>query len=265
MRCKKLDYNLHTHTYLCNHTTGEVPEEYIKRAISNGIKYMGFSEHFPYDFSDNSRSEYRLPVKSVGRYFSELSALREKYRGQIDIKIGFEMEYYEEIFPDMLGKAREYGAEYLLLGQHFVWPEEDKKSLHVAKPSDDGEFLVRYADSVIRAIEKKVFTYVAHPDIFNFAGDRQVFKRELLRICRAAKESGTPLEINFLGIRDKRNYPCTEYFEALSETKAPVTFGMDAHASYDAFDGESLCEAEKIVRKYNLNYIGMAKIKEVQL
>ena len=152
-----MDYNLHTHTYFCNHTTGERPEEYIKTAIANGVKFMGFSEHFPYDFSDNSRSDYRMSVKDVGRYFSEISDLREKYKDKIEIKIGFEMEYYEEIFPDMLKKAREYGAEYLILGQHFVFPEEDKTSLHVAKPVGDAEFLVEYADSVIRRL-KQVFS-----------------------------------------------------------------------------------------------------------
>ena len=48
-----MDYNYHTHTYLCSHATGEI-EDYIKTAIENGIKYMGFSEHFPIRFENGN-------------------------------------------------------------------------------------------------------------------------------------------------------------------------------------------------------------------
>ena len=41
-----MNYNFHTHTYLCGHATG-LPEEYIQRAISCGIKHLGFSDHAP--------------------------------------------------------------------------------------------------------------------------------------------------------------------------------------------------------------------------
>ena len=33
-----MDYNYHTHTHRCHHATGEM-EEYIVRAMENGIKY----------------------------------------------------------------------------------------------------------------------------------------------------------------------------------------------------------------------------------
>lgn len=120
-----MDYNYHTHTFRCQHAFG-TPEEYIKRAIDNGITHMGFSEHFPLKFSDGTQSSYRLQIEDIPDYFSEPSALKEKYKNEIDIKIGFEMEYYPELFDEMLKNARHYGAEYLLLGMHFLAPENKK-------------------------------------------------------------------------------------------------------------------------------------------
>ena len=53
-----MDYNYHTHTARCGHAVGE-DEEYVKRAIECGIKYMGFSDHAPIRFPDVSALQGR--------------------------------------------------------------------------------------------------------------------------------------------------------------------------------------------------------------
>lgn len=39
-----LDYNLHTHNYLCGHADGTV-EDYVREAVKNGVKILGISDH----------------------------------------------------------------------------------------------------------------------------------------------------------------------------------------------------------------------------
>lgn len=39
-------YNLHTHTFRCNHATGE-DKAYVEYAIQSGVKVLGFSDHCP--------------------------------------------------------------------------------------------------------------------------------------------------------------------------------------------------------------------------
>ena len=80
------------------------------------------------------------------------------------------------------------------------------------------------------------------------------------KICLASKEYNIPIEINFLGIRDKRIYPNEWLWEVASKIQCPVTFGFDAHDVHSAFDGESLVKAKGLVKKYNLNYIGKPKL-----
>ncbi len=257
-----MDYNYHTHTYRCRHAKG-TEEEYILRAIEGCIRYMGFSDHFPLRYSNGFESKFRVPTESAREYCETLSGLREKYKEQIEIRIGFEMEYYAEMFDEMLENARAYGAEYLILGQHFYAPEYPVGN-HAIKPHSDPADMQAFADSLVEAMGKGVFTYIAHPDMFNYTGDMSDYRDGARRICIAARETDTPLEINFLGIRDERIYPCEDFWQIAGEERAPVTFGFDAHDAAAACDRDSLPKAEALVKKYNLNYIGKPKLRSIK-
>ena len=256
-----MDYNYHTHTFRCGHAQG-LEEEYVIRAIENGIKYMGFSEHVPLKFEDGTESWFRLPEGEVELYANEVLRLKEKYKDKIDIKLGFELEYYPKMFDKMLANAILWGAEYLLLGEHFYRPEFGAdKGIHVSKLSiDDYEKLKEYADTIVMGIKTKKFTYVCHPDMISVIGDKKIYMEQMEKICRASKECNVPIELNFLGIRDKRVYPNLWFWEIAGKIGSPVTFGFDAHDVLAAYDGNSLVKAKELVKKYNLNYIGKPKL-----
>ena len=69
-----------------------------------------------------------------------------------------------------------------------------------------------------------------------------------------------PLEINLLGLRDKRHYPYKTFWKIAGETQAPVTIGSDAHNPWDIPDNVSFETAELMIKKYNLNYMGIPKL-----
>ena len=254
-----MDYNYHTHTVRCGHAT-DTDEEYIQRAIECGIKYMGFSDHIPFCFPGGYESFYRVPVAEVEDYFSSINSLREKYKNQIDIKIGFEMEYYPEHFEQMLKNAREYGAEYLILGQHFVFPKEDDGDY--AGNGVKEEILREYTRCVMSAMASGVFSYLAHPDLCA-CEDEKLYEEEARKICIASRIYDVPLEINLLGIRSKRSYPNEKFWKIAGEEKSPVTFGFDSHDAQNAYDGESLVKAKEMVEKFALNYIGRPKLRSI--
>ena len=261
-----MNYNYHTHTTHCGHASG-TKREYIETAINGGIKYMGFSDHSPYRFPHGYQAPYRVPMEEAETYINELRALREEYKEQIDLKIGFEMEYFPEYYNEMLSIAKNFGAEYLILGQHFVFIEQYPDGIHCnsAKVADNIDILKEYVNCVIHGINSGVFSYVAHPDMINFTGDDEIFKSEMRKICIASREKNIPIEINFLGIRDKRNYPNELFWLVAGEEKCPVTFGFDAHDTPAACDRTSLSRAMEICEKYGLNYIGKPKIINIQV
>lgn len=254
-----MNYNFHTHTVRCSHATG-TEEEYVQRAIENGIRYMGFSDHAPFRFDDGYEALYRVPESDAKTYCNEIRELAEKYKDQAEIRVGFEMEYYPELFDEMLKRAVEHGAEYLLLGQHWLEPEHNETTAHVTWETEDPGRLKTYVSLVTEAMKTGRFTYVAHPDIIRFTGDLELYREEMRKICAVARELQIPLEINFLGIRESRHYPREEFWQIAGEEKCPVTFGFDAHDTAAAYDGESLVRAKEMVEKYSLNYIGMPEL-----
>lgn len=254
-----MTYNYHTHTYRCSHAVG-TEEEYILRAIEGGIKHMGFSDHMPFVFPDGYESYYRIPFVAAGDYISVISSLREKYKSRIEIKIGFEMEYYPIYFGEMLKNAKKLGAEYLILGQHFL-QNEHPGGVYSGEKTESAVRLKEYVDCIISAMNTGVFTYVAHPDLINFVGNNELYKEQMRRICIASKELNIPLEINFLGIREGRNYPNYDFWQLAGEEKSPVTYGFDAHSTKTAYDAESLEIADKIKESFCLNYIGKPELK----
>ena len=257
-----MNYNYHTHTRWCDHATGE-PTEYIERAIANGIKFMGFSDHAPYEFPDGFRSHFRVAVEKASEYVSEIKKLAGMYKDSVEIKVGFEMEYYPSHFEKMLENAKNSGAEYLILGQHYIYEEHPNGKSTGWKETNKTEDLKEYVNCVCAGIKSGVFSYVAHPDMLKFVGDSEIYREEMANICKTAKEYNIPLEINFLGIRAKRNYPREDFWQLVGEIGAPVTFGFDAHDAKNAYDGESLLKAKELVKKYNLNYIGKPKLIKI--
>jgi histidinol-phosphatase (PHP family) len=86
------------------------------------------------------------------------------------------MEYYPEYFENMLNIARNIGAEYLILGQHFIL-NEHPGGIGAGGPTDNKDHLKTYVDEVVRAMKTGVFSYIAHPDIMCFSGDDEVYAR----------------------------------------------------------------------------------------
>ena len=80
----------HVHTYRCKHGSDEKDEELIQCAISLGAEKIVFTDHVP--FPENPFRN-RMDIEELDEYLETLFALKEKYQNQIDIKIGFEVEY----------------------------------------------------------------------------------------------------------------------------------------------------------------------------
>ena len=223
--------NYHTHTWRCNHAE---PDErsYIESAIAAGIRVLGFSDHTPCPFPPGHSSWFRMTLEQAPEYFDLIRQLREEYAGRIEIHVGVEAEYYPALFPATLDLLRENGCEYMLLGQHYLFNEEN--SVYSGAATDDPARLIQYVDQTIAGMETGLFTYLAHPDLIYFTGDKAVYRLHMRRLCRAARELDMPLELNLLGYRDRRHYPARIFWELAAEEGNRAVLGWDAHSA-DSF------------------------------
>ena len=241
--------NYHTHTARCGHARGE-DREYVLRAVERGLGTLGFSEHIPMPFEDGHESRYRMPLAQLEDYVLSVLRLREEFRGQIRILLGFEAEYYPDYFDRMLDLIRPYPVDYLILGQHF---NDSAERQYNARPFDDGALLPVYVDRVLEALATGRFLYVAHPDLPCYTGkDSALYIREMRRLCEGVKALGVPLELNMLGIREGRNYPSPVFWEIASSAGCRTVLGCDAHSPDAVADPAELETALAFATRFGL-------------
>ncbi len=249
--------NYHTHTYRCQHATG-TDEEYIQKAIAGGLKILGFSDHAPYLYPNGYAAYYKMTPEESAEYFYSLTSLREKYRGKIEIRIGYESEYYPELWDETFKfwKDGPHRPEYLILGQHFVSREVDEKNrVHSYTGSSRPEDMREYVDALIAGIATKKFTYLAHPDLFQFFGDKKIYADEMSRLLSAVKSADIPLEINLLGLAEGRKYPNPIFWELASEYTPRVILGCDAHDPERVAVKEEIVAGLRFAERYKLELV----------
>ncbi len=218
--------NYHTHTHRCNHAA-PYEARYVEQALREGFRVLGFADHVPQLFKGNYYSGMRMRPEMTADYVSTLASLKQTYRGEIDIHIGFEAEYYPAIFDDLLAHLEPFDYEYLVLGQHFLGNEEGEA--YTGVPYEEAAGLTRYVDQCSAALETGAFSCFVHPDIANFTGDKTVYRAEMRRLCRTARACGVPLEFNLLGFGTNRHYPNRAFWEEAAAVGNKVILGWDAH------------------------------------
>ncbi|MBE5922166.1 MAG: PHP domain-containing protein [Lachnospiraceae bacterium] len=221
--------NYHTHTTRCGHAEG-TEREYIEAAIEAGLSVLGFADHGPWPFKNGFKSGIRLEMKDVGEYFDTLIPLKEEYKKDIEIKIGFECEYFADLLEEQQAILKDYPLEYMILGHHFVRGEQH--GIYIGAPFTDKSVLKEYVDDAIAGMKTGLYAYLCHPDLPNFKGDPVFYEEQMKRLCCAAKELNIPLEINMYGYNTNRNYPTERFFKWAKEIGNTVIFGVDAHFSH---------------------------------
>lgn len=229
------NYNYHTHTRRCGHASGS-DEEYVQRAIANGIEYLGFSDHCPY--MSVKEGHMRMKWAQLDEYIDTICELKEKYKDQITIKVGLECEY----LVDQIETYNYFASkvDYLVLGHHG---KSVTRCDYYAGCEDDE--IEEYVDSICAGIKSGLFKSVCHPDYF-MAGRNSwttVTAMHCERMVKCAKEYNIPLEINCKGLSSQHKingemvyyYPYRALFEIVAKHQTPCVIGIDAH-SPEAFD-----------------------------
>lgn len=85
-------------------------EEMVLSAIEKGCREIGFSDHAPMQF----RCDWSARAEEIENYKKEVVALKEKYKGKIDIFLGIEQDYYS---------TPASGYDYIIGSVHFVYKD----------------------------------------------------------------------------------------------------------------------------------------------
>ena len=256
----KLIYNYHTHTSRCGHAFG-ADEDYVREAIKCGIKRLGFSDHIilPQGFSQPGiRGDY----DRYKDYLESIRYLKNKYKNQFDIIVGFEAEYFPELL-DYYKQILNDDIDYLIMGQHcgmingmFKWYFSKQGTIEQVK---------EYVDDTIAGLKTGLFKYLAHPDLFMQFFDEwsPELEKESRRLLKACEELNIPIEINICGMRRSnydgvhRSYPNIHFFKLVRDYNLKVVLAVDAHdpSHFNLIDIErGFAFAEEVGVKIDLDY-----------
>ena len=250
--------NYHSHTYRCRHASG-TETEYVEAAIYRGLKIFGFSDHTPQYFPGDYYSFMRMYPNELEDYCNTVRTLRSNYRNRIEIPLGLEAEYYPATWDEMYARAKDAGIEYLILGQHWLGNEQNEHGSGGA--TADEALLRRYCHQVMDGLSTGVFTYLAHPDLFRFTGDREIYRKHMKELARFCRQGNIPLEVNLLGLYCNKHYPSSEFFAIAAEEGCSVILGLDAHAPEHIISTQCEEKVLEMIRHYGLKLLDTAQLR----
>lgn len=244
-------FNYHTHTYRCGHADyNQSDEDYVLEYIKMGFKDIAFTDHAPEKVKIDKRTNMRMDYQEREDYLSSIKQLKEKYKENINIKTGYEIEYLpgeEENLKELKNET-----DILILGQHFIY--DDNKNLKIFGRNEfNNDELIRYANYIDEAFKLGIVSILAHPDIFMLSMNNfeDIEEKITHMICKSAEKYNIPLEINFgniygrvflwnrnydnLTLEEKNEllsrvrYPNRRFWQIASNYNIKVLYGIDAH------------------------------------
>lgn len=247
-----VDY--HTHHARCGHAVGEL-EEYVQSAMKLGLKQIGLSDHMPLLHVDPKAylPEMAMAMDELPRYVEECLRLKEKYEGQIDVRVGLEGDYIEGYEADIERIVQAYPWDYVIGSVHFLgeWDVTDYRQLAGWDGKDVYEVYEQYYDAVQKAARTGFYDFIGHVDVIKRFGrkpERDVahLERETLDII---KEQGLAIELNASGLRTpaEEMFPSRHMLQYCYEQGIPLTVGSDAHQPQRV--GQFLDEAYAVLRE----------------
>lgn len=213
------------------------PRDQILQAVSAGLSYMTFTDHYDPDFPEG---DWDLTF-DIDRYFAELTSLAEEFAGRIDIGIGIEIGAQPHI-PDQLKElAGGHPFDFVINSTHLVDRIDPYETAVYFRERSEKEGLERYFEEVhanlnvfddydtaghidyaFRYLPSRSTDYSPYPD----------FGDVLDEILKTIIQKGKCLEINTAGLKAGLSFAhphpaiLTRYRELGGEL---LTTGSDAH------------------------------------
>jgi histidinol-phosphatase (PHP family) len=240
--------DIHNHTPLCNHATGN-PEDYIKKAMEKNIKIYGFSDHGPMEFDE----KYRMSFSDMPKYENEIKSLKEKYKDKIKILLGYEVDFTPYVDKRVLKR----NVDYLIGSVHFLdnWGFDNPEFIKEWHNRDVDDVYKEYFNKIEKMAQSRLFDIVGHLDLVKVFGFKP--KKNIKDIAKNAikeiKKSGMAVEINTAGLRKpvKEIYPSIELLEMIRDEGIDITFSSDAHRIEDV--GYKIDEAIELAKNLGFN------------
>ncbi len=228
-----LPADLHMHTPLCRHATGE-PVDYARHALALGLTEIGFSDHspMPQDDFDN----WRMLNRQLDEYAAKVR-LAQKTFPQLAIRLALEVDYLPGHEDWIRQLATRQPWDYLIGSVHYIgdaWDIDNPAKLSEWKKREPFDVWQSYFERLTMAANSRLFEIIGHADLPKKFGIRPQQDCTPLyeKFLTAAARAGCAIELNTAGLRKecREIYPSRPLLQLAFQKNVPITFGSDAHA-----------------------------------
>lgn len=248
----------HVHTPYCPHGTKDTLDMYIEQAINEGFNSLTFTEHapLPEGFIDPTpMKDSAMSYNEMESYIEDIQAVKEKYKKDIQIQVGLEVDYimeYEQEIKDFLNQYGKYlddsilSVHFLKINNSYYCMDYDEKTF--GKMIDEAGSLFDlhelYYKEVLRSIYSKLGRYkpkrIGHITLANKFQKHYPITfsnmNMIEEVLESMKELNLELDYNVAGLRKEycgETYPPEEVAKLAKKQKIPLIYGSDAHSARD--------------------------------
>jgi len=244
----------HMHTPRCNHAKGTIVE-YAQAAVDAGLAEIGMSDHSP--MPNGFDKAWRMDESELDSFLEELEAAQQQFKGQLAIKAGLEVDYYEGAEDYIQYLAAYYDWDYLMGSVHFIgaWGFDNPDEVSQFEHCDIEQTYVDYFRLVALSAASGLFDSIGHPDLIKKFGYRAPAGSALVldaenKMLQAVKQADVALEISSAGLRKpvKEIYPHPSLIERAVGLGIPFVYGSDAHAPAEV--GHAMHECLQLLHRF---------------
>lgn len=232
-----VDYHIHAAAHGEYQYTYEWLNCFAKRALSLGIKEIGFSEHDEY----------------LDRINPELIRQVSEQHPDLNIRLGLEVDFIPGRYEEILRLVSAYDFDYILGSVHFIsgWGFDHPDERHLFEQKDIDEVYREYFDLVTAAAKIRLFDVMSHLDLVKVWGHRTLspVSDMIEPLLQCIKQEGLVIEINSGGLRKPvaELYPAYPIIERMAAIGIAVTMGSDAHHPDQV--GYELAQTARLLKK----------------
>lgn len=239
--------NYHTHCYLDD---GEgKPEEYVEEALRHGLQALGFSCHAPLPFpQDWVLSKANLPV-----YVREISGLKKRYAGRLEIYLGLEVDYLPGVMGASSPAIASLRLDFTVGSVHFMSIDSTEEQLTIDGPEEDYRRLLEegfggdikrmireYYQLIREMVSEHTPDIIGHFDVIKknnpggkyFDESEAWYRDEVMKTLENIAASGSILEVNTGGLargRTTATYPPLWVLRECRKLGIPTNVNSDTH------------------------------------
>lgn len=239
--------NYHTHCYLDD---GEgKPEEYVQEALRRGLRALGFSCHAPLPFPQ----DWVLSKEKLQAYVREISALKKRFAGEIEIYLGLEVDYLPGVMGTSSSSIAALRLDFTVGSVHFLHNSATDEQLTIDGPEEEYQRLLEegfggdikrmvreYYQLLREMVSEHTPDIIGHFDVIKknnpggkyFDENEAWYRNEVMKTLENIAASGSILEVNTGGLargRTESTYPPLWVLKECRKLGIPTNVNSDSH------------------------------------